>query len=152
MVAIKSILSVLPLAVSVLTAPALEAPAPGTLVFNTSIAAPYDASAYALEDRAVAIDGEGRSRIIFCNDADRKGQCLNWGQKGHCWDFKDKNLAPWNDAISSVYPQEQGVVWTLWEHYDCKGQGLDVWGDVSNLKNAAIDFNDKTSAFSWRLR
>ncbi|KAK4451184.1 hypothetical protein QBC34DRAFT_58845 [Podospora aff. communis PSN243] len=154
MVAINSIISILPFAAAVLAVPA-PAPAlaalPDNLVFNTSIAThTFDASA--VENRAVAIDNEGRSRIIFCNDANRQGQCLNWGQKGHCWDFRDKQLAPWNDAISSVYPQESGVVWTLWEHYDCKGQGLDVWGNVDNLRNAAIDFNDKTSAFSWRLR
>lgn len=30
-------------------------------------------------------------------------------------DMYDPNLNPYNDAISSVYPQEAGVQWTLWE-------------------------------------
>jgi hypothetical protein len=86
MVAIKSIIAILPFAASVLAAPA-PAPAlaalPENLVFNTSVAThTYDGNA--IENRAVAIDSEGRSRIVFCNDANRKGQCLNWGQKGHC--------------------------------------------------------------------
>ena len=60
--------------------------------------------------------GTRSSRITACSGSHRSGQCINWGQQGHCWDFRDPQLSPYNDALSSVYPQEQGIEWTLWEY------------------------------------
>ncbi|KAK1830200.1 hypothetical protein QBC39DRAFT_331744 [Podospora conica] len=140
MPSLKSLLALLPLALS-----AMAAPSPTTF----EMAYANDTSEVAR--RAVAIDGDGRSRIIICNDSNRGGQCLNWGQKGHCWDFRDDNLRPFNDAVSSVYPQEQGVVWVLYQDIDCKGASMTVVAPgIDNLKD--YGFNDRISSFSWYLR
>ncbi|KAK5656677.1 hypothetical protein OQA88_4657 [Cercophora sp. LCS_1] len=142
------IFTLLPLALSAFAAPT----EPST---NSSVALiPYNKTVHGADGGiAPLIDSDGRALIRFCSDANGRGQCLSWKQKGHCWDFRDENLKPWNDAISSVYPaNDEGVIWTLWENYNCGGQGLDVWGNVDDLRFAAINFNDKTSAFSWRLR
>jgi hypothetical protein len=60
----------------------------------------------------------------------------------------------WFGPCGSEYrlPDEETAADLYFRHNDCKGKGLDVWGNVDDLRNAAIDFNDKTSAFSWRLR
>ena len=86
MVAITTLLSLLPLATTALSAPAPATNIPSNLIFNTSIAThTFNEADYAgLAERAVAIDANGQSRIIFCNDANRQGQCLDWGQKSHC--------------------------------------------------------------------
>ncbi|KAK0753701.1 hypothetical protein B0T18DRAFT_484368 [Schizothecium vesticola] len=142
MPSLKSLLAILPLALSAMAAPS---PAPFEMAYAN------DTDVEAASRRAVAIDENGRNRIIICNDARRGGQCLNWGQKGHCWDFRDSNLAPYNDAVSSVYPQEAGVVWVLYQDYDCKGATLQVTSPgIDNL--ADVGFNDRVSSFSWFLR
>lgn len=76
MASLKSLLALLPLALSAMAAPS---PAPAF-----DIAYANDTDVGAASRRAVAIDENGRNRIIICNDARRGGQCLNWGQKGHC--------------------------------------------------------------------
>lgn len=78
MPSLKSLLALLPLALSAMAAPS-PAPAP-----TFDIAYANDTDVDAASRRAVAIDENGRNRIIICNDARRGGQCLNWGQKGHC--------------------------------------------------------------------
>src|SRR4051812_39646495 len=94
MVAITTILSLLPLATTVFAAPASATIVPSNLISNTSIAThTYNEADYAgLAERAVAIDSNGQSRIIFCNDANRQGQCLDWGQKSHCCMLLDRFL------------------------------------------------------------
>jgi hypothetical protein len=75
MPSLKSLLAILPLALSAMAAPS---PAPFEMAYAN------DTDIDAASRRAVAIDENGRNRIIICNDARRGGQCLNWGQKGHC--------------------------------------------------------------------
>jgi hypothetical protein len=86
MVAITTILSLLPLATTAFAAPAPATNIPSNLISNTSIALhTYNEADYAgLAQRAAAIDPNGQSRIVFCNDANRQGQCVDWGQKSHC--------------------------------------------------------------------
>ncbi|WYZ43497.1 hypothetical protein EsH8_VI_001196 [Colletotrichum jinshuiense] len=99
------------------------------------------------------IDDQGRSRILLCSDANKSGTCINWGQKDHCWSFDDPALKIYNDAISSIYPLEgNGVTWTFWENYGCKGRALDgiVAPGINNLQD--FNFNDIGSSLSWRLR
>ncbi|KAK0710644.1 hypothetical protein B0H67DRAFT_646084 [Lasiosphaeris hirsuta] len=146
MLAIRSIISALPFALFAFAAPA---PPPASSVITNATA--NDADDIGLSGKSVAIGGDGRSRIIFYNDSKRGGQGLDWGQQGHCWDFKDSSLAPFNDAISSIYPQDDGVVWTLWADYKCKGSSIQVTKPgIDDL--ATVGFNDRISAFSWVLR
>ena len=74
MPSLKFLLSALPLALS-----ALAAPSP-----SSAIPMANDTDIDVASRRAVALEPNGRSRIIICNDARRGGQCLNWGQQGHC--------------------------------------------------------------------
>ncbi|KAK3387953.1 hypothetical protein B0H63DRAFT_509638 [Podospora didyma] len=145
MLSIRSILAALSLVAAVLAAPS---PAPAPFITNATA---HDVRDLALADRSAAIDPNGQSRVILCNDAFHGGQCLNWGQKGHCWDMNDPNLAPFDNAISSFYPQDQGVVWVLWENRGCSGASLQVVAPgIDNL--ADFGFNDRASGFSWFLR
>ncbi|KAK3387344.1 hypothetical protein B0H63DRAFT_521403 [Podospora didyma] len=151
----KCLLTIIPFLASALAAPQPEVfplpAAPGTFAKFPAPFAPrlVNSSDYDFASLDTRQDENGRFRIVICSGSHGSGQCLNWGQKGHCWDFNDDNLKAYNDAVSSVYPQQQGVAWTLWEHTKCKGAGLEVYGAVENL--ADYGFNDKTSAFTWRL-
>lgn len=180
MPSLKSLLALLPLALS-----ATAAPSPAL-----DIAYANDTDVDAASRRAVAIDGDGRSRIIICNDARRGGQCLNWGQKGHCckihslspasatpqltYHVKGTSATPTSPPsttpsrpsiprrrVSSGCSTSRLLVSGTWgakvtdddvnRDYDCKGATLQVTSPgIDNLADRG--FNDRVSSFSWFLR
>lgn len=143
MLVIKSLIALLPLALSAAAAPA-GTPDSDAQPKNSGITpAPYNETDIVLLEGATTTGlVDGRAHITFCSDANGRGQCLTWQQKNHCCespslflaplnlaaahsdslrekkigDFRDDTLKPWNDAISSVYVNNQeGVIWTLWQ-------------------------------------
>ncbi|KAF2264225.1 hypothetical protein CC78DRAFT_250932 [Lojkania enalia] len=91
----------------------------------------------------------------ICTDANHGGFCINFGLRAlgisHCWDFKNGggiDLTAFNDHLSSIFPHEQGAVWTLYENFGCSGRSLGgiVAPGIDNLQS--FGFNDIASSIS----
>ncbi|TFK42093.1 hypothetical protein BDQ12DRAFT_677636 [Crucibulum laeve] len=81
------------------------------------------------------------SNLLACSDTDLHGTCLTFAYTtGTCYNLPSE----FNDVISSITPQGDAHVCTLYQDYNCGGSSH----TITQYQRWLSEFNDCTSSFS----